>query len=125
MTTPAATGNVQALPQPSALGVPSPQRPREDAFITVESVASSGLPALFPKVGARQASSYLHKAASKIRKVSDLLPLAEEVFSCGWPDVTIRFQRSGASASDTHSWYLQAPRLDRAAPGRHGVCHAS
>jgi len=94
------------------------QRRDPTAPIVVLDIASTGLPARHPSVGEQQSRGYLSKAATKLKSTGDLLHVAEDIFSCGWPDVTISFRRAGASASDIHSWTLRAPQPGCAVPGR-------
>lgn len=92
--------------------------------IEVLNISSTGLPARHPLVEAQRAQGLLWKVASKVSVAGDLMALAGDVFSCGWPDVTVSFRQSGASASGIHSWTLRAPQPDHEGQDR-GADHAA
>lgn len=94
------------MTQPSPRKATLPRRPFSEATIEVVSVTSSGLPACFPHLEERQARGYLYKAASKVELPGDLIRLGEEVFGCGWPDITVTYRYPGASASEVRELTL-------------------
>mgnify|MGYP001378384902 CR=1 FL=1 len=80
--------------------------PFSEATIEVVSISSSGLPARHPNVEDRQARACLCKIASKVELPGDLIRLGEEVFGCGWPDVTVTYRYPGTSANEVRELTL-------------------
>ena len=81
---------------------------RRDPLLPIEvvDISSTGLPARHPRVNEQQSRGYLRKAATKIADAGDLLRVAEDMLSCGWPDISVRYRYRDASENEVREWTL-------------------
>lgn len=78
--------------------------------IEVISVATTNAPAHFKNLTQSDLRACLYKAASKASETGDLIKMGEDLFSCGWQDLTLTYRIQGASESEVRELTLVRQR---------------